>query len=113
GAHLRPGPADAEHIGAGLERDGHANVQRLTPLAVRGAGRLLADRVGRRLEERVIKDAWSSCGGNPLLLGQVAVAIRTSGVAVVGGRGAVSQEPLLIRFAGLPSGLRLAEAASV
>jgi DNA-binding CsgD family transcriptional regulator len=116
-ATLRPWPAEAERISSALERDRHAEVQRLAPLTVKGAGRLLADRVGRRLEDRVVRDAWSDCAGNPLLLEQVALAIRrkrASREGVAGDRGALSREPLLIRFAGLPpASLRLAEAASV
>jgi DNA-binding CsgD family transcriptional regulator len=114
---LRPWPPAARELVFGLTRQGLASSARLEPLGRESARALLAERLGRPPPEPVSAAAWSVCGGNPLLLEQVAMAIaRGEDVPDHGTEGwsKLSRDLLLARFAGLTTpALRYAQAASV
>jgi tetratricopeptide (TPR) repeat protein len=114
---VRPWPPDALGVIAELAHGGHALVERLAPLSEGASGALIAFRVGHGVPETLIRRAWEVCGGNPLLLEQVAHSIGRGEdvpeLAQVAAR-RVAEQLLLVRFAGLPAtGLRCARAASV
>lgn len=115
-ACMRPWPPAAREATAALVHEGHGAVQMLEPLSTSAAGALLEARVGGPVPEGVVRRAFALCAGNPLLLGQVAMAIG-QGEDLPAAEAAVSlsgQTVLLARFAGLPtSGMRCAQAASV
>src|SRR5262249_6638467 len=73
---LRPWPSAALDVAQSLTLSGAAAVQRLVPLTEHAARSLLTARLGRELAEGVATQAWALSGGNPLLLEQLAVAIR-------------------------------------
>jgi DNA-binding CsgD family transcriptional regulator len=116
-ACMRPWPSAAAEATAALAHDGHGQVQVLAPLSPAASGELLESRLGRPLTEPVAQRAFALCAGNPLLLGQVAVAIgRGEDLPAAAGAGEAlsGQSLLLARFAGLPTaGMRCAQAASV
>jgi DNA-binding CsgD family transcriptional regulator/tetratricopeptide (TPR) repeat protein len=113
----RPWPVAAARLVAELAQDGHATVESLAPLSRETATALLAARVGRPIEDDLAGRAWELCGGNPLLLEQVALAIARGDEVPVRGHSTqqrISDELMLGRFAGLPEvGLRYVQAASV
>lgn len=116
-ACMRPWPPAAAEAAAALAHEGHGTVRVLAPLSSSASGTLLESRVGRPLPEPVAQRAFALSAGNPLLLGQVAVAIGR-GEELPGTSGAGGALPgesmLLARFAGLPTeGMRCAQAASV
>jgi len=114
---LRPWPPAAQELITALVYDGHASLQHLTPLSEDAAATLLTQRLDGAVTEDVARTAAALCGGNPLLVEQVAAALRQQGPAedligissMIGAQGIV-----LTRFAGLPpDALRVAQAASV
>jgi DNA-binding CsgD family transcriptional regulator len=114
---LRPWPSEAHELAGALAYDGHANMQRLTPLSDDAAATLLTARSGGLVTEAESRATAVLCAGNPLLVEQVAGSIsrqgRTGGPIGVGS--AVGAEGIVLaRFAGLPAAaLRVAKAASV
>jgi DNA-binding CsgD family transcriptional regulator len=114
---LRPWPSQAHEAAASLAHEGCGTIQRLAPLSEAASGLLLDDRVGVVLTEQQRHRAFALAAGNPLLLEQLAVALRAGGElpdADAPGHAGVGQGILLARFAGLPSaGMRCAQAASV
>ena len=116
-ATLRPWPPEAREAVAGLAYEGCGSVQQLVPLSEVAAASLLGARLGRPLAAGVAHRAFALCAGNPLLLEQLAVALREGGdlpEAAEPGKAAFGQGVLLARFAGLPpAGMRCAQAASV
>ncbi len=115
-ATLRPWPPPALDAARNLEGQGLASVLRVPPLPLAAAHALLAERSGRPVSADVASRAWSAATGNPLLLEQLAHAIRTDGrpPALGTGRIALRGDALLLnRFAGIaPAGMRFAQAAS-
>ena len=112
-ATLRPWPTRSHEVGRGLVESGHACVERLGPLSRASASDLLAGRADRELSEDSLRDAWELCGGNPLLVGQLALALNR-GEEVPGGASGLGASMLLARFAGLdPASLECARCASV
>ncbi|HEU0316118.1 MAG TPA: AAA family ATPase [Solirubrobacteraceae bacterium] len=103
-ATLRPWPPAAHDLARHLEHSGHATVSRVPRLSRAAAAALLAERCGGAIAGDVVERAWSVCAGNPLLLEQVALAIRR-GEGIPGleaGRVAPRSETLLLsRFAGI------------
>lgn len=115
-ACMRPWPPAAREATAALAHEGHGTVQVLEPLSTSASGVLLEARVGAPVPAPVVRRAFALCAGNPLLLGQVAMAIgRGEDLPAAEAAGSLSgQSMLLARFAGLPtSGMRCAQAASV
>lgn len=116
-ATMRPWPVGPREVAARLVDSGAARFTVLRPLSAQGSAALLAQRSGHALSAAAAAKAWELCAGNPLLLEQVALAIR---------RGAIDVEAfeswhvleadglLLSRFAGLSSSvLRCVRAGSV
>jgi len=115
-ACMRPWPPAAREATAALAHEGRGTVQTLEPLSTSASGALLEARVGGPVPEAVVRRAFALCSGNPLLLGQVAMAIgQGEDLPAAEAAGSLSgQTMLLARFAGLPtSGMRCAQAASV
>lgn len=114
---LRPWPPAAYELSAALVYDGYAAATRLAPLSGAAAAELLAARLGGALSGAVSRTAVDQCGGNPLLLEQVAAAIGRGGdvgAPTQTGGAVVRAEIVLTRFAGVPQvALRCAQAASV
>lgn len=115
---LRPWPPAALELVSALVHDGDAGMQRLAPLSDEASARLLTARLGGSVPENVMDTAPALCGGNPLLLEQIAAAVRTQGSqaeALVGPHATLGAEGIVLaRFAGLPpEALRVAQAASV
>jgi tetratricopeptide (TPR) repeat protein len=114
---LRPWPAAADELSTALAYDGYAAVARLAPLSRDAGAELLAARLGGPVSGAVSRRASELCGGNPLLLEQVAAAIgRGEEVSAPTriGRATIRAEIALTRFAGVPKvALRCAQAASV
>jgi DNA-binding CsgD family transcriptional regulator len=114
---MRPWPPAASDLAAALAYDGYATVERLAPLSRDAAAELLVDRLGGPVNGAVSRTALDLCGGNPLLLEQVAAAILrgeyTGGLTRIG-TAANRSGIVLTRFAGVPNvALRCAQAASV
>jgi ATP/maltotriose-dependent transcriptional regulator MalT len=116
-AALRPWPPPAHELAEALVYDGHASLQRLAPLSEQAAATLLGARSAGAVAEAQSRALAALCGGNPLLLEQVAASLTrqqpAGGLARVGG--AIGAEGIVLtRFAGLPpAALRVARAASV
>jgi DNA-binding CsgD family transcriptional regulator len=113
---LRPYPLAASQVAAALAHDNVATVVRLGPLDNTAAGKLLEERSGHELSEVDVARASDICGGNPMLLEQLARAIaRGEEVPSARAADATSSEHLLLaRFAGLPPpAMRCAQAAAV
>lgn len=109
-AALRPWPPAAQELAAALAYDGYATVERLAPLSRDAAAQFLAGRVRGPVSGALARRALESCGGNPLLLEQVAVDLGLRHA----GREAGPAEIVLTRFAGVPEvAIRCAQAASV
>lgn len=113
---LRPWPSRAYEVARGLVESGHASIERLGPLSRDSASDLLADRSDRHLSKASQRDAWELCGGNPLLVGQLALALNR-GEQVPGATSGASDlgaNMLLARFAGLDlASLECARCAAV
>jgi DNA-binding CsgD family transcriptional regulator len=116
-AALRPWPSQAHEAVASLAHEGRGTIQRLAPLSETASGLLLDSRVGAVLPEQQRHRAYVLAAGNPLLLEQLAVALRAGGDlpdADAPGQAGLGQGILLARFAGLsPAGMRCAQAASI
>ncbi len=116
-AALRPWPSEAHEAVASLAHEGCGMILRLASLTEAASGFLLDSRVGAVLPEQQRHRAFALSAGNPLLLEQLALAVRDGGaLPEVGapGHAGFGQGVLLARFAGLPSvGMRCAQAASV
>jgi DNA-binding CsgD family transcriptional regulator len=116
-ATLRAWPEEARDVASRLVDAGVAQRVRLEPLSRDGSTAMLVERAGRRVSPAAATKAWELCAGNPLLLEQVASAIRRGAIDVdAGGHWpALGVDGLLLsRFAGLPHvALRCARAASV
>lgn len=116
-AALRPWPPAAYELSAALSYDGEAAVARLASLSPDAGVELLAARLGGPVSEGLSRKALELCGGNPLLLEQVAAAIgRGDSVVAPTRTGTASNERMLVlaRFAGVPkAAIRCAQAASV
>ena len=114
---LRPWPPVAYERSAALAYDGYAAVERLAPLSRDAGAKLLVAQLGGPVSGAVLRTALELCGGNPLLLEQVAVAIERGedvGAPTPTGRAASPTKIVLTRFAGVPKvALRCAQAASV
>ncbi len=115
---LRPWPPAAHELVSALAHDGDAKVQRLAPLSAEASAVVLATRLGRPVNHAVADGAAALCAGNPLLLEQVAIAVRAQGLkaeALMGAGASIGAEGIVLaRFAGLsPEALRVARAASV
>ncbi len=114
---MRPWPREAVQTMADLAHEGRGLVRRLAPLSETASADLLESLVGRSLPAELARRAHALCAGNPLLLGQLAVAIGKGEdlpSAEEPARAAFGQGVLLARFAGLPAaGMRCAQAASV
>ncbi|MGI9001220.1 MAG: AAA family ATPase [Pseudonocardia sp.] len=114
---MRTWPSAAYDVAMELKHDGYGEVAWLAPLSQAAAGVLLSERTDRALPGEVVKRAWRACGGNPLLLEQVAVAINQGEDVpepLADGSPIPPVEIVLSRFAGLSAaGLRCAEAAAV
>lgn len=115
-ATLRPWPSRAHEVARTLVESGYASIERLGPLSRDSASDLLADRSDRQLSETSRRDAWHLCGGNPLLVGQLAMALNRGEQVpgAVGGASDLGANMLLARFAGLdPASLECARCAAV
>jgi len=114
---LRPWPSAAAELTTALAYDGYAAVERLAPLSRDAGATLLAARLDGPLSGAVLHTALDLCGGNPLLLEQVAAALeRGEDVSALTRTGTAARgtEIALTRFAGVPPvALRCAQAASV
>lgn len=114
---LRPWPPAAHELVNALVYDSYASQQRLAPLSENAAATLLAARLGDPVAETVACSAAALCGGNPLLLEQVAASIGRRGrqEALIGVDPVIGAEGIVLtRFAGLPAAaLKTARAASV
>ena len=114
-ATLRPWPPDAIESVRRLERDGCAIITELGPLSRDASRALMASRAWGDIAPSTIEQASSVCGGNPLLIEEVARSL-------VGGSAIPALEPfstgrraiLLRRFAGVSDDTyRFLRAASV
>ena len=116
-ASLRPWPPAAHDLARRLAAAGHATLTELAPLSGAAAQQLVSDRVRATVSEPVIKRAVSLCGGNPLLLEQVAALVdRGDDLSSPQlSRELPNPQPLLLsRFAALPAEVvRCAQAASI
>ena len=116
-ATLRAWPEDARDVASRLVDAGVAQRVRLAPLSREGSTAMLVERTGREVSEAAATKAWELCAGNPLLLEEVASAMRRGAIDPdTGGHWpALGVDGLLLsRFAGLPHvALRCAQAASV
>jgi DNA-binding CsgD family transcriptional regulator len=114
---LRPWPPAADELAAALAYDGYAAVERLEPLSRDATTKLLVNRLGGPVSSVVSHTALDLCGGNPLLLEQVAAALRRGEdiSAPTPATGSSSRtEIVLTRFAGVPKvAMHCAQAASV
>jgi DNA-binding CsgD family transcriptional regulator len=115
-ATMRPWPGDAEALCDGLARAGDAELERLEPLGLESVANLLVARSGVPLTPETSRLAWELCGGNPLLVEELAVGLaRGERVPNLGGATPGFGEHLLLtRFAGMDrEAWQLARAASV
>jgi len=114
-ATFRSWPAAARDLAADLVDSGVAQRVGLEPLTPEAAAAMLVDRSGTTISDVAATRAWDVCAGNPLLLEQVASAIRGGTIDAEVGVGSLPTDALLLsRFAGLPTtALRCVRAASV
>lgn len=113
-AGLRPWPTMAFEQAGLLAHDGLAVLEHLQPLTGAGASALLVDRLGGPVPEDLLARAVAACGGNPMLLAEVAEAWRSGEDVVSASPATLAQRLFLPRFAGVaPAALRWARAASV
>ncbi len=106
-ATARPWPAGAVASAQDLAAQRLAEIQSLAPLSAVAARELLCRRVGGPVPAEVVDQAIDLCGGNPLLVEQVALELRRSG--------RLSQGQIWFsRFVGVgAAGRRYLQAASV
>jgi len=112
---LRLWPPDAADVAAGLAERGLAELERLEPLSDAASAALLEVAVGRPVDADVARGSLGLCAGNPLLLEQVAAAIRR-GERPGAGAAPVPAGPrlMLSRFSGMDAAsLHYAQLASV
>jgi DNA-binding CsgD family transcriptional regulator len=116
-ATMRGWPEGAREVASSLVGSGAARQVRLAPLSRKGSTAVLIERAGRPVSDAAARNAWELCAGNPLLLEQVAAAIRRGAIDAEAGESwpALQSDSLLLsRFAGLPVvALRCVRAASV
>ena len=106
-ATARPWPADAVTSAQDLAAQGLAEIETLAPLSTATARKLLYSRASEQVPEKVVDQAIDLCGGNPLLLEQVAVELRRSGTLSEG-------QVWFSRFVGVgAAGQRYLQVASV
>jgi tetratricopeptide (TPR) repeat protein len=106
-ATIRPWPAEAVSSARDLAAQGLAKIESLAPLSTVAARELLCARVSGTIQATEVDQAVELCGGNPLLVEQVALELRRSGTLTQG-------EVWLSRFAGVgAAGQRYLQAASV
>jgi AAA ATPase-like protein len=106
-ATARPWPAGAVVSAHDLAAQGLAEIQSVAPLSAVAARELLCSRVSGQVPAKAVERAIEVCGGNPLLLEQVALELHRSG-RLPGGRVSFS------RFVGVgAAGRRYLQAASV
>ncbi|MGH8918445.1 MAG: AAA family ATPase, partial [Actinomycetes bacterium] len=77
-ATARPWPAEALNSARDLATQGLAVIEPLAPLSTAAARELLCSRVSK-IPTEVVDQAIDLCGGNPLLVEQVALELRRSG----------------------------------
>ncbi|MEO7193456.1 MAG: AAA family ATPase [Pseudonocardiaceae bacterium] len=106
-ATTRPWPMEAVTSAQDLAAQGLAEIEPLTPLSTAAARKLLCSRVSEQVGATLVDQAVDLCGGNPLLVEQVAAELRRSGRLSEGQVG-------LSRFVGVgAAGRRYLQAASV
>ncbi|MCA1702270.1 MAG: LuxR C-terminal-related transcriptional regulator [Actinobacteria bacterium] len=106
-ATARPWPAEAVTSAQDLATQGLAEIESLAPLSAAAARKLLCFRVSGQVPDEVVDQAIDLCGGNPLLLEQVALELRRSGRLSEG-------QVWFSRFVGVgAAGRRYLQAASV
>ncbi|MGH3933402.1 MAG: AAA family ATPase [Pseudonocardiaceae bacterium] len=106
-ATARPWPAEAATTAQDLSAQGLAVIESLAPLSPATAMDLLRSRVRGKVSAEVVEQAIELCGGNPLLLEQVALELRRSGRLSEG-------QTWFSRFVGVgAAGWRYLQAASV
>ena len=112
-ATTRPWPGAALGVAEALVAQGRARIEQLRSLSLEAAASVLTEAAGRDLTELEQVEAVEGCGGNPLLLTQSGVALRSrpAGTAAWSGSDA---RLLVARFGGLPAEvLRVARVAAV
>lgn len=77
-ATARPWPVEAVTSAQDLAAQGLAVIEPLAPLSTRAARKLLCSGVSREISAEMVDKAIDLCGGNPLLVEQVAVELRQS-----------------------------------
>ncbi|MGH2844331.1 MAG: AAA family ATPase [Solirubrobacteraceae bacterium] len=106
-ATTRPWPTEAVTSAQNLAAQGLAEIEPLAPLSTTTARELLRSRVSERIGASLVDQAVELCGGNPLLVEQVAAELRRSGRLSEGQVG-------FSRFVGVgAAGRRYLQAASV
>jgi pentatricopeptide repeat protein len=106
-ATARPWPAEAVTSARDLTAQGLAGIETLAPLSTGAARQLLCSRLSGQVPAEVVDQAIELCGGNPLLVEQVALELRRSGRLAEG-------QVWLSRFVGVGvAGRRYLQAASV
>ncbi len=113
---FRPWPLGAREVAERLAQSGRAALERLLPLSEAAGRAVLSARAGRAISEAVSQRALSLCGGNPLLLEQLALVIGRGEdlPEPVRGESGLASEMVLAHFAGLSSaGMQFVRAASV
>jgi tetratricopeptide (TPR) repeat protein len=78
-ATARPWPAEAVTSAWDLAAQGLARIEPLAPLSTVAARELLGARISDRVPATVVDQAIDLCGGNPLLVEQVALELRRGG----------------------------------
>jgi AAA ATPase domain len=78
-ATARPWPTEAVTSAQDLAAQGLAEIQPLAPLSTAAVRELLCSRMGGQVPATVVDQAIDLCGGNPLLVEQVAMELRRSG----------------------------------
>ncbi len=106
-ATARPWPTEAATSAQDLAAQGLAEIEPLAPLSSAAARELLCSQVTKQVPATVVDQAIDRCGGNPLLVEQVAAELRRSGKLSEGRVG-------FSRFVGVGAdGRRYLQAASV
>ncbi|MFZ0119133.1 MAG: AAA family ATPase [Pseudonocardiaceae bacterium] len=106
-ATARPWPVEAITSAQDLAAQGLAVIEPLAPLSTAATRKLLRSRVSAEISAEMVDKAIDVCGGNPLLVEQVAVELRRSGKLSEG-------QVWFSRFVGAgAAGRRYLQAASV